>query len=178
MCGVGFSTRSPRPLPPHVTPKSYTWRSYEIHGELDYGLCLGAVSQFLYLVKFFEWEIGYMRSIDIIVDRAGWEIQWGCLCWVPAVYTLHSRFLVQHPSGLSPFAAGTIFAVGFSGVLLNYWADVQRKNFRESGGKLKIWGKDPVYVNAEYVTGCGEGGGERGAGDSNRSAVVGCRAVP
>ena len=31
--------------------------------------------------------MGYMRSIDIIVDRAGWEIQWGCLVWVPAVYT-------------------------------------------------------------------------------------------
>jgi 7-dehydrocholesterol reductase len=30
---------------------------------------LAALSQFLYLVKFFWWEMGYMRSIDIIVDR-------------------------------------------------------------------------------------------------------------
>ena len=42
-------------------------------------IVLCALSQYLYLVKFFVWEIGYMRSIDIIVDRAGFEIQWGCL---------------------------------------------------------------------------------------------------
>ena len=140
---------------------SYTYSSYELHGKIDYGLLLSAVSQYLYLVKvrrthtlttshctpfygfvtlyyyfdfcrllnysfphyllllsysfyslvqFFEWEIGYMRSIDIIVDRAGWEIQWGCLVWVPSVYTLHSRFLVANPSGLSPLTAGAIFA--------------------------------------------------------------------
>merc|ERR1719498_1918570 len=101
---------------------SYTYKSYQIHGKLDWALALGALSQFLYLVKFFEWEIGYMRSIDIIVDRAGWEIQWGCLVWVPSVYTLHSRFCVQHPSQLSAAMALFICAVGFSGVLLNYWA--------------------------------------------------------
>ena len=79
---------------------SFTYSSFKEHSKMDWGLALGAASQFLYLVKFFEWEIGYMRSIDIIVDRAGWEIQWGCLVWVPSVYTLHSRFLVLHPSGL------------------------------------------------------------------------------
>ena len=68
-----------------------------------------------------------MRSIDIIVDRAGFEIQWGCLVWVPAVYTLHTRFLVQHPSGLSLPVAAAIFAVGLAGVYLNYVADVQRQ---------------------------------------------------
>ena len=39
------------------------------------------------------WEIGYMRSIDIIVDRAGFEIQWGCLVWVPSLYVLILRIL-------------------------------------------------------------------------------------
>lgn len=116
----------------------------------DWGLFLAGVSQFLYLVKFFEWEIGYMRSIDIIVDRAGWEIQWGCLVWVPSVYTLHSRFCVLHPSGLGPLCAGSIFGLGMLGVLLNYWADVQRKNFREANGECLIWGKPPVFVEAQY----------------------------
>mgnify|MGYP002840238186 CR=1 FL=1 len=83
---------------------------------------------FYSLVQFFEWEIGYMRSIDIIVDRAGWEIQWGCLVWVPSVYTLHSRFLVANPSGLSPLTAGAIFAVGFLGVLLNYWVSEEQSD--------------------------------------------------
>merc|ERR1719269_218786 len=69
----------------------YTYRSYTTHGKLDPGLFLAAVSQYVYLVKFFVWEIGYMRSIDIIVDRAGFYETWGCIVWVPTVYTLHSR---------------------------------------------------------------------------------------
>ena len=63
---------------------SYCYASYVLHGnQMDWGLFFSAVSQYLYLVKFFVWEMGYMRSIDIIVDRAGYEIQWGCLVWVP-----------------------------------------------------------------------------------------------
>lgn len=34
----------------------------------------------------------------------------------------------------------------------------QRQDFRASGGKLKIWGKEPEYVEANYVT---EGGEKR-----------------
>ena len=42
-----------------------------------------------------------MRSIDIIVDRAGFYETWGCIVWVPAVYTLHTRTAVLLPSGAS-----------------------------------------------------------------------------
>ena len=171
------TTTPPRPRPPQLYPRvfgvdikrfincrfsmtywmiagfSFAYRAYTLTGGKgwDYALCLSALSQGLYLVKFFEWEIGYMRSIDIIVDRAGWEIQWGCLVWVPSIYTLHSRFLVLHPSGFSQLTAGLIFGVGFSGVLLNYWADVQRKTFRENEGRGVVWGRPPVYVEAQYV---------------------------
>ena len=83
----------------------YTYRSYTTHGKLDPGLFLAAVSQYVYLVKFFVWEIGYMRSIDIIVDRAGFYETWGCIVWVPTVYTLHSRTCVTSPSQLSWMSA-------------------------------------------------------------------------
>jgi 7-dehydrocholesterol reductase len=130
---------------------SFCYRSYQMHGQIDYGLLASAVSQYLYLFKFFMWEMGYMRSIDIIVDRAGYEIQWGCLVWVPAVYTLHSRFLVQYPSGLSQAVAGGLFLLSLLGVALNYMADRERDVFRATNGKCKVWGKDPVYIKAEYT---------------------------
>lgn len=130
---------------------SFAYRSYTIHGELDYGLVLSAVSQYLYLFKFFWWEMGYMRSIDIIVDRAGFEIQWGCLCYVPAVYTLHSRFCVLYPSGLSLLVAGAIFVLSIAGVVLNYAADRERDVFRASEGKALVWGKKPDFIRAEYT---------------------------
>lgn len=43
--------------------------SYTMHGYVDPAIVLSAVSQLVYLFKFFIWEMGYMRSIDIIVDR-------------------------------------------------------------------------------------------------------------
>eukprot|EP00581_Thalassiosira_minuscula_P010938 CAMPEP_0183714164 /NCGR_PEP_ID=MMETSP0737-20130205/8796_1 /TAXON_ID=385413 /ORGANISM="Thalassiosira miniscula, Strain CCMP1093" /LENGTH=525 /DNA_ID=CAMNT_0025943069 /DNA_START=36 /DNA_END=1613 /DNA_ORIENTATION=- len=131
---------------------SFCYRSYALHGNvMDWGLFFSALSQYLYLVKFFFWEMGYMRSIDIIVDRAGYEIQWGCLVWVPAVYTFHSRFLVQNPSGLSFSMALAIFVLSMAGVLLNYAADRERDVFRASKGKCLVWGSKPRYITAKYT---------------------------
>jgi len=130
---------------------SFAYKSYTIHGAIDYGLLLSAVSQYLYLFKFFWWEMGYMRSIDIIVDRAGFEIQWGCLVWVPAVYTLHSRFLVLHPSHLEMPAAIGIFVISLAGVSLNYMADRERDVFRATNGTALVWGKKPKFIEAEYT---------------------------
>jgi len=130
---------------------SFLARSYATHGFLDYGLLFAALSQYIYLFKFFMWEIGYMRSIDIIVDRAGFYETWGCLVWVPSVYTFHSRVLVRSPSQYSLPVAFTIFIIGLAGVLLNYWADNQRQRFREENGKMNVWGKKPAFVEAEYT---------------------------
>jgi 7-dehydrocholesterol reductase len=83
-------------------------------------------------------------------NTEGWEIQWGCLVWVPALYTLHSRFLVLHPSNLDFNSAVLIAGIGFAGVGLNYWADKQRMWFRENNGKDLVWGKKPVFIEAKY----------------------------
>ena len=37
--------------------------------------------QLVYVAKFFLWESGYMRSLDIMHDRAGYMICWGCMVW-------------------------------------------------------------------------------------------------
>jgi len=129
---------------------SFAAASHSRHGRLDPGLVLCAASQFVYLVKFFYWEIGYMRSIDIITDRAGFYETWGCLVWVPSIYTLHTRSMVQLPSGLSWPAAGAIFAVGLLGVAFNFEADLQRQRFRETGGAALVWGRKPIAIEAEY----------------------------
>jgi 7-dehydrocholesterol reductase len=95
--------------------------------------------------------MGYMRSIDIIVDRAGFEIQWGCLCFVPAVYTLCTRFCVQNPSGLSKEVAGSLFLLSLVSVALNYAADREREIFRATNGKALVWGKPAEFIMATCV---------------------------
>uniref|UniRef100_A0A7S4BI37 7-dehydrocholesterol reductase n=2 Tax=Chrysotila carterae TaxID=13221 RepID=A0A7S4BI37_CHRCT len=92
-----------------------------------------------------------MRSIDIIIDRAGFYETWGCLVWVPSVYTLHTRAAVGIPSGLGWVGATFIFVIGLAGVGLNFWADHQRQMFRESEGKMKVWGKKAEFIEATYT---------------------------
>lgn len=81
---------------------------------------------------------------------------WGCLVWVPSVYTSHTLYLVEHPVQLGLPLAAAIFAVGISTVFINYQADYQREHVRNTNGKCTIWGRSPDIINATYRTAKGE----------------------
>ena len=75
-----------------------------------------------------RWETGYWRSMDIMHDRAGYYICWGCLVWVPAVYTSPALYLTMHGvQTLSAPLAVTIAAIGAAAIYINYDSDRQRQ---------------------------------------------------
>eukprot|EP00764_Aduncisulcus_paluster_P005831 gnl/Carplike_NY0171/2014_a2715_516.p1 GENE.gnl/Carplike_NY0171/2014_a2715_516~~gnl/Carplike_NY0171/2014_a2715_516.p1 ORF type:complete len:486 (-),score=42.40 gnl/Carplike_NY0171/2014_a2715_516:386-1813(-) len=129
---------------------SFFAKSLELHDSVDFGLLFCTISTSIYLIKFFMWEIGYMRSIDIVMDYYGFMEGYGCVCFVPALYTLHMRCSVITPSGLPSWLAIIFFITSLSGVIVNYWADQQRKIFREKNGNVKIFGKPARAVNVQY----------------------------
>jgi 7-dehydrocholesterol reductase len=135
---------------------SFAFAQKEIYGSADYGIIVSAALLFTYLLKFFIWEEGYMKSMDIQVDRAGFYICWGCLVWVPAVYTSPMMFMVQHPAMMGIGAALILFLCGQAAIWINYWADFQRQQTRAREGKNLIWGKAPVLIRAKYKTITGE----------------------
>ena len=55
-----------------------------LHGFTDasMGQAVNATLINIYLLKFFYWETGYFNTLDITLDRAGYYLCWGCLCWV------------------------------------------------------------------------------------------------
>jgi 7-dehydrocholesterol reductase len=112
--------------------------------------------QLVYIAKFYWWETGYLRSLDIMHDRAGFYICWGCLVWVPSVYTSASLYLVNHPIHLGTPLAILIFVAGVASVFINYLADAQRQRVRATDGKTKVWGKPPVMIVGHYRTTKGE----------------------
>lgn len=119
---------------------------------LSDGMLIAVALQFLYVAKFFIWETGYLRSLDIMHDRAGYYICWGCLVWVPGIYTSPTLYLVNHPHALGWFWASLIGILGAIAIGINYWADRQRQHVRATGGKCTIWGKTPVIQVARYMT--------------------------
>jgi 7-dehydrocholesterol reductase len=119
----------------------------------------------IYVIKFYLWEDGYWASMDIAHDRAGFYLTWGCLCFVPAVYTSPAMYLVrqpgdflavQHNSNYSALLACVIFLLGALAIFINYDSDRQRQYFRRTKGKCLIWGQPPRKIHAKYITANGQ----------------------
>lgn len=130
---------------------SFATKQSELYG-LTNSMAVSLLLQFIYITKFFIWETGYLRSLDIMHDRAGYYICWGCLVWVPGIYTSPSLYLVNHPNQLNSIVAFSILFVGASAILINFWADRQRQIVRLKNGLCNIWGKPAQISKARYVT--------------------------
>lgn len=91
---------------------SYACKQREMYGYLSDSMAVSVALQLVYVAKFFWWEAGYMCSIDIMHDRAGYYLCWGCLVWVPSVYTSPAMYLVQNPISLGTPLALAIFTTG------------------------------------------------------------------
>ena len=85
----------------------------------------------MYICKFFAWERGYFYTLDIMHDRAGYYLLWGCLVWVPHLYALPIRALVTFGSTLSDGAALALLGVTLVAIALNYQVDLERRQFRD-----------------------------------------------
>lgn len=134
---------------------SFAAKQSQLYGLSD-SMLVSISLQLIYITKFFFWETGYLRSLDIMHDRAGYYICWGCLVWVPAVYLSPTLYLVNHPNHLGTPLAATIFTIGTLCILSNYFADHQRQKVRASAGDCLVWGSKPLIIKAHYKTESGE----------------------
>ena len=135
---------------------SFAFKNQQLHGHLQLGMAVNIALQCIYLTKFYYWEMGYMCSMDIQHDRAGYYLCWGCLVWVPAVYTSHTFYLVEHCPEWSLGGAALLFLCGMTCVFVNYDSDNQRYVFRQTNGNCTIWGQVPKRIIAKYTTTNGE----------------------
>jgi 7-dehydrocholesterol reductase len=120
-------------------------------------LCLSTcVSSACLVFPFCSIRYGDNNSMDIQHDRAGYYICWGCLVWVPAVYTSAAFYLTASGPPLDAVTAMAIFVAGWICIWINYDSDRQRYVFRQTGGDCLIWGHTPAFIEASYKTASGE----------------------
>ena len=100
-----------------------------------------------------------MSTVDIMHDRAGYYICWGCLVWVPTIYTITSQYIyfkfknessLDTPNALSTGMAALYTIVGVISIFVNYDADNHRAVFRENAGEVNIFGNKAEYIVAKY----------------------------
>ncbi|XP_013403763.1 7-dehydrocholesterol reductase [Lingula anatina] len=133
----------------------HAMKSYELYGFVD-SMFVSATLQMMYMTKFFWWESGYMGTLDIMMDRAGYYICWGCLVFIPGLYAITTFYLVSHPVRLGFGLSIAIFTVGSLALVLNYWADWQKQYVRAKNGDCLLWGKPPQMIKAKYHLKTGE----------------------
>lgn len=134
---------------------SFAAKQHELHGLSD-SMTVAVTLQLIYVAKFFYWETGYLSSLDIMHDRAGYYICWGCLVWVPGIYTLSTLYLVNHPNHLGLALSTLILTAGTTCIAINYLADRQRQRIRRTNGQCTIWRKEPKLLQVKYQTEQGE----------------------
>ena len=130
----------------------FALKNYELYGFVD-SCWVTWLLQMVYFTKFFWWEIGYIRTIDIMLDRAGFYICWGCLVYVPGLYASVSLYMTTHPVVLGPILAPLLVAAGTGSIAINFLADKQKQDVRDSNAQCLIWGKKPEVIRAKYTTG-------------------------
>jgi 7-dehydrocholesterol reductase len=121
-------------------------KQHHMHGSVSTSLLVSVTLQLIYIYKFFLWEAGYMYSIDIIHDRAGFMIIWGIMNWLPVVYTCHSHYLIYRTAPVPLEWNIFVFLLGLFAVYYNYDVDAQRKLARDTDGKCAIWDDNPCKV--------------------------------
>jgi len=131
----------------------YAFAQLKKEGFVSSSMLVSVLVQSVYIFKFFLWETGYFKSMDIQHDRAGYYICWGCLVWVPSVYTIHTYYMVEHAKdGMLSVPTALFWLVGgLVSIYINYDCDKQRQDFRQFNGKQKIWGKAPTFIEAKYT---------------------------
>lgn len=127
----------------------FALKNYELYGFVD-GPWVSAALQLIYFTKFFWWESGYMNTIDIMLDRAGFYICWGCLAYIPGLYASVSMYFADQSADLGWVLSTAIFSLGLLCCAVNYLADKQKLDVRRTNGQCLIWGRRAEVIRAEY----------------------------
>jgi 7-dehydrocholesterol reductase len=137
-----------------LLPVVFACYQYERDGFLADSVLACVILMCSYNFKFFYWETGYFNSMDIMHDRAGYYICWGCLVWVPSLYVSPALFIASVKPAVQLGTTKFLFIVisGLLCVWINYDSDRQRMEARRTKGKMLIWGKKPTMIKAKYQT--------------------------
>ena len=117
---------------------SFAAGQYNKFGYVSDLMLVSCILQIVYIYKFFWWETGYFGTIDMTTDRAGFYICWGCITWLPCLYTSATLFIVDRGTNVGPEMTAFLMISGLLNVWLNYSCDAQRKLVRETQGDVRF----------------------------------------
>jgi 7-dehydrocholesterol reductase len=113
---------------------SFLISGFQLNG-FNFNHFFNFVLQSFYIFMFFRWETGYFNTLDFIMDKTGWMLVWGCLVWIPSLYTFSSFFLVKNAHNLGHILEIGILILGILAIWFHSEADRQKELFKNAKGK-------------------------------------------
>ena len=117
---------------------------------------VSSILQLIYITKFFIWESGYAKTSDITLDRCGYYLFWGCICYVPCIYTSPTVYHYYNPNDNYSILTILSYIYGIYFTYTNWIIDCERTNLREMREKLSKNVYNPGFIKATYETSDGK----------------------
>ena len=105
-------------------------KQYEVHGYVTTSMILVCFFQFWYILDALWFEKAILTTMDIVHDGFGFMLAFGDLAWVPFTYSLQARYLVDHPTHLTQYAAVGIVVLNILGYVIFRGSNSQKDVFR------------------------------------------------
>ena len=113
-------------------------KQYETHGYITTSMVLVCFFQFWYILDALWFEEAILTTMDIVHDGFGFMLVFGDLTWVPFTYSLQARYLVDHPTYLSPYATVGIIALNLVGYIIFRGSNSQKDTFRRNPNHPRV----------------------------------------
>eukprot|EP01127_Copromyxa_protea_P001766 TRINITY_DN11687_c0_g1_i1.p1 TRINITY_DN11687_c0_g1~~TRINITY_DN11687_c0_g1_i1.p1 ORF type:complete len:421 (+),score=94.03 TRINITY_DN11687_c0_g1_i1:17-1279(+) len=108
------------------------YKQYTNLGYVTNGMLLVNIFQFIYVLDAHVSEKSILTTMDITTDGFGFMLAFGDLTWVPFIYTLQTRYLVDNPFSLSTPMVIFIIFLQCAGYFIFRGANGQKDAFRRN----------------------------------------------
>lgn len=105
-------------------------KQYELDQTVSPSMMLCTAFQLLYVWDALFYEECILTTMDITTDGFGFMLAFGDLSWVPFVYSLQARYLVDYDPKLSTITLALIFGLQCVGYMIFRGANAQKNAFR------------------------------------------------
>lgn len=117
---------------------AFAHKQYVSLGYVTNSMVMVCVFHFWYVLDALWFEKAILTTMDITTDGFGFMLAFGDLAWVPFVYSLQAKYLVDYPIQLSPLHAGAIVSLNILGYIIFRGSNNQKNEFRTNPRSPKV----------------------------------------
>ncbi|XP_076464854.1 delta(14)-sterol reductase TM7SF2-like isoform X2 [Babylonia areolata] len=112
--------------------------AYQQGGSLPPAMTMVCVFQFIYVADALWFEDAILTTMDIVHDGFGFMLAFGDLAWVPFLYCLQPRFLLESKMSLPWYCLAPIAVLNVIGYFIFRSSNSQKNEFRKDPFNQKL----------------------------------------